>query len=225
MSRAVDGVRLAVDELAGLMRGRVRVGTVVSITSPNLDVAGLLADFRRDHPKVELSFSEDNSDRMVEALRDGRLDVAFIGLGSATPEGIESRLVVAVGRGDPLDGRDAVALEAIRDRDLKTLPADTSLRSAIDDACAEAGFRPRITFEGSDPTFLARFVGRGLGVALLPESIAKANPEELHAIAITHPRPCGRIALAWRAEGPISPAARALIGRARDVLADSSTDH
>jgi DNA-binding transcriptional LysR family regulator len=54
-------------------------------------------------------------------------------------------------------------------------------------------------------------------MAILPESVARANAEGLHAIEITHPRMRGRVALAWRSEGPIGPAAQALIRRARTV--------
>lgn len=227
---AVEGARHAVDELAGLVRGHVRVGTVVSVTSPGLDLPGLLADFHREHPAVEISLSQDNSDRMVEALQDGRLDVAFIGLGSKAPQGIETQvvhdepLVVVVGCGDPLAARTTIALKAIRDRPLITLPRGTGLRAAIDDAYAAAGFQPHIAFEGSDPTFLTGLAGRGLGVAILPESLAKAHPT-LHVITITRPRPRGRIALAWRSEGPISPAARALVELARNVMVHQPSAH
>jgi DNA-binding transcriptional LysR family regulator len=223
---AVDGARLAVDELAGLLRGRVAVGTVTSVPSEDLDLPGFLADFHRDHPAVEITLSEDNSDRMIEALRDGRLDLALVNLGGKTPPGIETRvvtderLVAAVNRDEPLAARTAITLKAIRERPLISLPRGTGIRSLIDEACAAAGFRPRIAFEAGDPNVLARLASQGLGVAILPESLAYFYREELHAIAITRPRLRGRLELAWRAEGPINPAARALINRARDMLED-----
>ena len=40
----------------------------------------------------------------------------------------------------------------------------------------------------------------------------------LHAITLTRPKLRGRIALAWRAEAPASPAARAFISHARAQL-------
>jgi hypothetical protein len=40
----------------------------------------------------------------------------------------------------------------------------------------------------------------------------------LHAITLARPTLRGRIALAWRAEAPSSPAARAFIGHARAQL-------
>jgi DNA-binding transcriptional LysR family regulator len=223
---AVDGARLAVDELAGLLRGRVAVGTVTSVPSEDLDLPGFLADFHRDHPAVEITLSEDNSDRMIEALRDGRLDLALVNLGGKTPPGIETRvvtderLVAAVNRDEPLAARTAITLKAIRERPLISLPRGTGIRSLIDEACAAAGFRPRIAFEAGDPNVLARLASQGLGVAILPESLAYFYREELHAIAITRPRLRGRLELAWRTEGPINPAARALINRARDMLDD-----
>ena len=227
---AVDGARLAVDELTGLLRGRVAVGTVTSVPSEDLDLSGLLAGFHRDHPAVEITLTEDNSDRMVEALRDGRLDMALVNLGGKTLPGIETRvvtderLVAAVSHNDPLAARTAVTLETIRERSLISLPRGTGIRSLIDDACAAAGFRPRIAFEAGDPNVLAQLASRGLGVAVLPESLAEFYREELRAVAITRPELRGRLELAWRAEGPVSPAARALIGRAYAMLKASPAD-
>jgi DNA-binding transcriptional LysR family regulator len=64
---------------------------------------------------------------------------------------------------------------------------------------------------------LAQLAVRGLGVAILPETLGRSIPD-LHALAITKPRLRSRIELAWRADGPVSPAARTLIDYARTVL-------
>src|SRR6266540_4363563 len=77
---AVAGARLAVDELTGLMRGHVAIGMV---TSHSIDLPGLLASFHHDHPAVEISLSEGNSDQLIRALHAGQLDLAVIG--STTP--------------------------------------------------------------------------------------------------------------------------------------------
>lgn len=64
----------------------------------------------------------------------------------------------------------------------------------------------------------AQIVAHGLGVAVLPESVTMAHRDELRAIPLTQPRINGRLALAWRASGPVSPAAGAFISRARRHL-------
>lgn len=225
---AVAGARLAVDELTGLVRGHVRVGMVASCSS--LDLPELLAGFHHDHPAVEITLCEANSDRLVEALHAGQLDLAFIGLAATPPPGIETQvvadepLVAAVSHRDPLAARKTITLDALRDRALISLPRGTGLRFCLDDACATAGFPPRIAFEASDPRVLAHLAARGLGVAILPESVANAHAAELHALTFTRPRIRGRLALAWRAKGPTSPAARALISHARTALAGPPAD-
>lgn len=61
-------------------------------------------------------------------------------------------------------------------------------------------------------------------MAILPKSLADYYKAELHAIAITGPVLRGSVDLAWRAEGPVNPAARALIERACNVLGDPPAD-
>jgi DNA-binding transcriptional LysR family regulator len=216
---AASGARLAVDEFTGLLRGRVAVGMVTACSS--FDLADLLAAFHRDYPAVEIALSEANTDELIGQLQAGRLDLAYVGLGEATPAGLEVQdladeaLVAAVSKDDALAAFKTLPLEKIGERSLMSLPRGTGIRSVFDDACARAGFQPHIALEASNLGILARLASRGLGVAILPESVAAANAEGLHAIEITHPRMRGRVALAWRTEGPIGPAARALIRRAR----------
>jgi DNA-binding transcriptional LysR family regulator len=225
---AVDGARLAVDELTGLVRGHVAVGMVIACSS--LDLLDLLAEFHHDYPGVEITLSEANSDRLLDDLRAGQLDLAFVGLAAGPPPGIETRviadeaLVAAVSHDDALAARATISLDALQERALISLPRGTGLRACLDDACAAAGFQPRIAFEASDLRVVAQLAGRGLGVAILPESVGNARAAEVHTIAIDRPQMRGSVELAWRAEGPISPAARALISHARNMLAGPAAD-
>jgi DNA-binding transcriptional LysR family regulator len=217
---AVAGARLAVDELTGLVRGRLAIGMV---TSHNVDLPGLLAEFHQDHPAVEITLAEDKSDHLIDALRGGRLDAAIIALGATPPPDLEIHIVAdesiaaAVSHSDDLAKRSTIPLNALRDRALISLPPGAGIRSRLDDACATAGFTPHIAFEASTPMVLALLAAHGLGVAIVPASLARAR-EDLHPLTITRPELRGRLAFAWRAEGPISPAARALVGRARRLL-------
>jgi DNA-binding transcriptional LysR family regulator len=221
--QAVAGVRLAVDELAGFLRGHVVVGMVTSCLSL-VDVPQLLADFYRHHPAVEITLTEANSDHLLDGVQGGQLDMAIVGVAGKTRIGIATQvaadepLVAAVSHDDPLAKRATITVEALHDRALISLPRGTGLRASIDDACAKAGFQPHIAIEASDPNVLARFAARSFGVAILPESIAHAYPADLHSVTITRPRLRARLELAWKAEGPTTPAARALIAHTRAAL-------
>jgi len=225
---AVGGIRLTADELAGLVRGRVAVGMIVGCGS--VDLADLLADFHRRHPSVEITLSEDNSDRLIEAIRAGQLDLAIVGLAGPAPSGIQTQtivdepLVAAVRHDDPLAAQDAITLDALRDRAIISLPRGTGLRACLDDACALERLQPRIAFEGSDLGVLAQLAARGLGVVILPRSVANTHAADLHALAFTRPPLRARLDLAWRADGPIGPAARVFVREARAKLATLPSD-
>jgi len=215
---AAAAVRHTVDELAGLVRGHVAMGVVTSYVEP--DVPTLLGDFREAHPGVEITLTEAATDVLVAGVRDGTIDLALVSLPAADTAGLETevvtdeRLVAAVGHGHPLGTRRSLPVRALRDLPLISLPRGTGLRRLLDEACAAAGFSPRIAMEAGDPGVLARLAARGLGVAIVPASLAAARAEELQAIPIDRPELRGALALAWRKGGPASPAGRALVARA-----------
>jgi DNA-binding transcriptional LysR family regulator len=219
---AVAGARLAVDELCGLLRGHVAVGMVVQ--SAALDIPDLLAGFHQEHPAIEITLAEDSSDRLADGVRAGAYDLAFIGLGPEAPNRLaihvvaDEPIVAAVATDSDLAGTSSVPLAELAGRALISLPVGTGLRASLDAAYASAGLRPRVGFEASDPRMLARLAARGLGLAFLPASVARAYGDGLHMITVSEPRLRGRLALTWRTEAPVSPAARALIAHARAKL-------
>ncbi|MGV0750821.1 LysR family transcriptional regulator [Mycolicibacter minnesotensis] len=217
---AVEDVRLAVDELSQLVRGTVTIGTV---TAHPVDVPGLLAEFHAQYPNVEITLSTANSDELIEAVRGGDLDLAIVSVGPGEqPAGLDIEVVTdepvdaAVSPADELAGHVTVSLAELAQRPLITLPVGTGIRRQLDQSCAAVGVSPRIAFEASTPQALAELAERGLGVAILPRSMARGRPG-LRPLRLT-PELRGRLVLAWRASGPRSPAARVLVDRARELL-------
>ncbi|MEU5915487.1 LysR family transcriptional regulator [Streptomyces sp. NPDC047141] len=226
---AADAVRETVDAYTGLLRGRVTLGLVSGATGHAFDIAAFLADFHADHPSVEVALTEDSTERMQAALLAGELDIALLGTAEdAPPPGaafqlvIDVPLVAAVAPGDPLLARargGSVPLAELRERPLISLPRGTGVRAALERGGARAGFRPRVTFEAAAPQVLAQLAARGLGVAVLPAG--EDGPPfgaRLRTLRIVEPEIRARVALAWRAEGPSSPAARVLLDRLRSGL-------
>jgi DNA-binding transcriptional LysR family regulator len=223
---AVANARLAVDELAGLVRGQVTVGMVSGCALPVL--AELLASFHKQYPGVAIALTEDNSDRLMEMLRDGHLDLALIGSAGTEAEGstristavlIDEELVAAVPPGHPLAGQDTVTIASLRDVPLVCLPRGTGVRTALDTACAAAGFEPRIVFEASALPMVVTMAAQGLGLAVVPASVANA-PQADGApviVPIAHPEVRSRLELAWPEAPSGNPAARVLIEQARGL--------
>jgi DNA-binding transcriptional LysR family regulator len=217
---AVANAHLAIDELAQLVRGTVTLGTV---TSHNVDIPTLLADFHRAHPAVEITLSTDSSDALIDDVQSGALDAAIVSVGSdEVPSGLAVEVVTdeaieaAVCLDDPWAGRTSIGLAGLVERQLIALPIGAGIRAQLERACATAGLKPRVAFEASTPVALAELAEHGLGVAILPQSVSRSHPG-LAAITIA-PELRGRLVFAWRSSGPMSPAARVLVEMARRLL-------
>ena len=75
---AARAVRDAVDDVNQLVRGRLEVGMVTACTvTPLFDA---LSSFHRAHPGIDVSLREDNSDRLVDDVRAGAVDLALVTL-------------------------------------------------------------------------------------------------------------------------------------------------
>jgi len=220
---AVVGSRQAVDELEGLVRGRVRVGMVTACTITVL--FDQLADFRARHPGVEIALGEDTSDHLIEGVRSGRLDLALVAWSGELPAELgchvlaDERIVAGVPHGDPLARRRAIGFRALHEQPIVSMLRGTGVRTAFDSACAATGLWSRVAIEASAPDAVAGLAARGLGVAVLTESMLDAHSADLHALAIVEPELRASLGLIWRTDSPANPATRVLVEHARSRFA------
>jgi DNA-binding transcriptional LysR family regulator len=215
---AAAALRQAVDDVSGLLRGRLVVGMVTACTVTGLFDA--LAGFRRAHPGVALALDEDDSPGLVGRVRSGEADLALIGAAAALPDGLAALpvvtegLAVAAPPGHPLlVGGGPVPLARLAGHPVVCLPAGTGIRAALDEACAAQGVTLDVALEASAPAAVAGLAARGLGVAVLSASMAAAHPGRLRHLPVDGPGAAAQLALVWR-PGP-GPALRALIGHCR----------
>ncbi|WP_127504070.1 LysR family transcriptional regulator [Actinoplanes solisilvae] len=178
---AIDAVREArdaVDEVRGGLRGTIRIGTLTSVGL--IDIPALLGEFHRAHPHVtlRLSVSPRGSVGLLESLADGTSDLAIVSVPGRPPAGIHVRHVASrrLELVLPADHRLAGAAE-VRVADLAgerfvDFPAGYGNRMVVDKAFAEAGVQRQVVIEVTNIASGASYVREGLGVAILPPSIA-----------------------------------------------------
>jgi DNA-binding transcriptional LysR family regulator len=199
---SVTAMRRAVDDVTGLIRGRIAVGMVTAcMVTPLFDA---LAVFHGAHPGVEIALSEDNSDRLIENVRSGDADIALVGVAGAPPLGLRSmtivseRLVAVVPAGHPLAEQQQPALADVCAHPIVCLPTGTGIRTVFDNACSVAGIRPNIALQAAAPGAVADLAGRGLGVAILSQSTVPADDDRLRALVVADVRTPSLLALVWR---------------------------
>ncbi|MEU6742380.1 LysR family transcriptional regulator [Streptosporangium sandarakinum] len=222
-----DTARREVAELAGLRRGRVRLGATPSLC------AGLMADalarFHRDYPGIELLVEEGGSRDLVRALARGQLDLALIIMplqsddpALATEEVLRENLVVVSPTDSPVR-RPYLRMEELRGRPMVMFRRGYDLREATLSACRQAGFEPRLSVEGGEMDAVLRFVEAGLGIALVPSMVLDGRPG-LTGTPLAPPGLQRTIAIARRKDVEPTRAARAFHDTLLFFLAEAAHD-
>ncbi|MEU6782269.1 LysR substrate-binding domain-containing protein [Nonomuraea angiospora] len=222
---AAGAVGEAVGEVTDLIRGRLTIGMVIGCTvTPLFDA---LAAFHRAHPGVELSLLEDNSDRLIDGVRAGTIDLALVGTATDALDGLEAltiiseRLVVTVPPGHPLAELPQVGLRDLEAYPIVCMPPGTGLRAVFDRACAAQGRRPVIALQASAADAIADLAARGVAVGVLSDSMAARHRDRLVARTIADVEAPALLALVWRTGH--GPAVRELLARGRQAFGTSAS--
>ncbi len=217
---AAQAIRTACDEVNGLVRGRLRMGMVTGCTvTPLFDA---LASFHRQHPRIEITLTEDNSEALLDNVRAGHADIALAAVAGGRPEGLESLTIVSEGLVAAVPGehalaeREAVSLRRLTAYPLICLPVGTGIRGVLDQACAAAGIRPTVALQATAPGAVLDLAARGLGVAVLSASMT-AEHEDLRSVPIDDIDLPATLALVWRKSE--STVLRALLPHCRRAFA------
>jgi DNA-binding transcriptional LysR family regulator len=219
--KAVQAGRQAVREIEGLVAGSIAIGTAHSL--PNfIDLPSLIARFHDDYPDIEVSLQQGETLSLVDRLRQGGLDLAFLPLLDPFDDAIRTHfvacedLVAVAPQGHPLAGRASVALADLSAYPFVDFCAGWGTRALVDRAFARAGAQRRTASEVTDLETLESLVIKGLGVAILPESIAGARSPDIASIRIEPLDVCWELVVAFAGRNqteaaPINSAARAFL--------------
>jgi DNA-binding transcriptional LysR family regulator len=212
----VDGMHCELEELTGLLRGQLRIGGVYP-TGP-YDLFGMLADFRAAHPGVAIHMVEDTQDDVLAALRSDELDCAFTAL---DPDALgneyaatllwEEEIVVALPTGHALCKRPQVTFEELAAEDLIAYRENSALRRRLERTMADRGLEPRNAFICTEMAAVRGLASKGLGVAVMPRSVADQPGPPIELRPIGPERLTWPVALVWRAARRHTPAGKAFL--------------
>lgn len=163
--------------------GRISVGYVGSANYSILP--GMIREFRKRSPDVELSLAEINTGQQIQALREGRIHVGFM----RPPRGIESvgisfntvlreSLVVAIPGGHRLKNRPSIALKMLARESFIMIPRSRGGAGFFDQIiamCQLEGFSPDIVIQASQFHTIIGMVAAGVGIALMPDSMQRSR--------------------------------------------------
>lgn len=219
----VDTARHAARSSSGGVYGRIRIGFTGVLNHKSLPP--FTRALRQRYPHVELSLVGRIMTReAVVQLESGALDLAFVGL-PVESTSVDTRLIrrEAFGVVLPADHRFAGAAEIdlrelIEDGFVTTpLSAGSSLQEVAMRACLDAGFRPRIVQEITDPYMILMLVAAGVGVALMPSGVAEILPPGTVFVHLSGEEKYMNHAIAWSPRNA-SEALRVALGVSEEIL-------
>lgn len=170
----LDDAAEEVREVVSGSSGRLRFGAVSSI-APHLTRP--LRTFADRFPEVMVLFREAGAERLASEINSGEIDMGFARL-PIPPTDIDVRVLweeeflLALPADHPLAGEPELPLSAIRDERFVAFDRKKAwyLFQIIEAACEKEGFRPRVVCDGASFLTVARLVGAGYGVSVLPRS-------------------------------------------------------
>ncbi|WP_375483886.1 LysR family transcriptional regulator [uncultured Jatrophihabitans sp.] len=209
----VDAARREIRDVHDLGRGRVRLGATPSLCTGLLPM--MLARFRSEAPNVQIVVHESGSRDLQNELAEGALDLALI-IDPRVPDDpalrtvalLDEQLVVISSRSGPRPTRrSSMAVGDLEGRPLVMFRSGYDLRERTVAACVAAGFDPTFSVEGGEMDAVLEFVHAGLGLAVVPSTVATPR---FWVTPFTPPGIRRTVLLAERADVEAPRAARAL---------------
>ena len=210
---SVQDARNTVTAVKGLLRGTLTVGIMQRFAS-SVDLPSILGRFGKEHAGVQIKLIQAGSTPMMEGVREGSLDLAILGQVGRVPEGVSTTLLervplmLALPATHRFARRKEIALAELGEETFVDFQRGWAMRALADQAFAAVDIHRHIACELNDVPTLLDLVAHGLGIALVPRSMA-TYPARLRYVTPLGPVPTWDVAVARSIVHPASAASQA----------------
>lgn len=169
----LDNAQSRIDELRDPSAGLVSIAYVSSLGG--WLIPRIVSEYRQLLPDIRFVLDGGKADSVLDALRSGSADVAFLSPEPRDPD-IEwrpltsERLALGVPVGHVFADRTSLAASDLEQTEFLAMTTDSGLRQIADAYFARHGVVPRVTMEVSELSTLRGLVRAGVGIAVLPDS-------------------------------------------------------
>lgn len=201
LDRAVDEIH----EFLNPELGEIRLGFPHSLGIHVLP--SIIAEFRKQHPNVKFRFKQGMYTSLIRDVITSEVDLAFISPLPERHDEVQGEIILTeelnalLPPSHYLADQESIELSQLKDEKFILFSKGYSLRPIVLHACLEAGFTPKIAFEGEETDTIRGLVAAGMGVSLLPEmSLFQTNSLQPARVKISNPKVTRNIGLIHRSD-------------------------
>lgn len=149
-------------------------------TMPSYSSFKYITSFLKQHPEVHIQLKEEESNKLITALKSDKCEIIFARTFSFDDDELEQivmerdSFVAVLPKHHKLAKNKKLNLKELKDDNFLILGPTTNLYQPVMDLCSQAGFQPNITYEGSRVDLVMQMVANNMGISLMMEKTAKS---------------------------------------------------
>jgi DNA-binding transcriptional LysR family regulator len=185
--------------------GRIIVGSAGAVYFHPL-IPAIIREYRMRYPGIVLAPQASSTAPLVERLRAGRIDAAFVRPPISDSSGltieplVDEEMVIVLPAGHALGGSASAPLTALAKEKFVLYPRalNPDAYDSIISALHHAGFTPTLGQEAPQIVSVIPLVAAGMGVSIMPRSTSQILPDSVRYLSIEGNAPRAEIRLAYR---------------------------
>lgn len=221
-NRILNDLRISVDnlrEVSGEQRGQVIVSAVMSVAYSRLP--GIVAQYRRSRPRIEIEFREGVHGSVVEDVRSGVADLGLTYIDDISGDFASIELGreafhVVMPRGHELSARPGVRLAEVARHPMVSLPKDSQTRRLLDGLAVSEGFALQHAVTVHQFATVMQCVLAGVGLSVVPAgAVADALRAGLVCRPLARPAVSQTLGAVFLRDRALTPSARGFLDHLR----------
>ncbi|MGX2959697.1 LysR family transcriptional regulator [Peribacillus sp. JNUCC 23] len=204
----IDAAKQEINDLINPLHGTISLAFIQTLGSSF--VPELISAFQKEASGINFQLYQHATSKILSQLASTEIDIGFCSPQeplenlSSIPI-VKNELFLIVPVNHRLAGTDEIDLCEVANDPFVLFKPETAMHDVIERLCHEAGFHPKMAFEGFEERIVAGLVGAKFGVALIP-FIPGLDKKKISLIRIRKPQSVRVIQMVWRTNGYMPPA-------------------
>ena len=187
MLQQAEQLRGDMREYGGGLRGHLRV--FANTTAFTDILPEILPGFLTHHPRINVDLQEKPNALIARGVLDGRADIGIVA-GQVDTLGLEAihfstdRLVLVTSRSHRFARHRRIAFTETLDEDAIGMQQGSTLQAFLTQISDNLGKRQKLRIQLGNFDAVCRMIGSGVGIGVVPESVARRNLESMELALI-----------------------------------------